>query len=224
MPNLALLGSGLFATNSYLPALSQPSNKHITLHTLWSRSQSSVTTLSEEATSLGHSPRTLHGPDGLQTIWDDASIDAVALVLPITAQPDLIIAALKAGKHVISEKPVGKDVDAARELIKVYEKEYKPKGLIWRVAESESTVSRVPRNIESRWRGRGGDGEKQLRHLELTPDYEHDTLIRAAGEALRDDKLGPVLYWQLRTEGVVVDGSSYQATSWRTIPDYQGGE
>jgi predicted dehydrogenase len=32
------------------------------------------------------------------------------------------------------------------------------------------------------------------------------------------------LYWQFKTEAVVIDGSSYQATSWRTIPDYQGGE
>jgi predicted dehydrogenase len=134
--NLALLGSGLFATNAYLPSISEPSNKHIKLHTLWSRSESSVSKLASKATELGHSPRVLHGPEGLQAIWDDKSIEAVSLVLPITAQPELILAALKAGKHVISEKPVGKDVQAARELIEEYERVYKPKGLIWRVAES----------------------------------------------------------------------------------------
>ena len=55
-------------------------------------------------------------------------------------------------------------------------------------------------------------------------DFQHDTLIRAAGKALQDEAVGPVLYWQLKTEGVIIDGSSYQSTSWRTIPDYQGGE
>lgn len=36
--------------------------------------------------------------------------------------------------------------------------------------------------------------------------------------------MGPVLYWNLKMEGYVEDGSKYQATPWRTIPDYQGGE
>lgn len=137
--NLALLGGGIFATTSYLPALSQPSNKHINLHTLWSRSESTVETLHTKAKELGHSPQVLFGPEALQKIWDDKSIDAVSFVLPITAQPELILTALKAGKHVISEKPVGKDVQAARALIEEYEKVYKPQGLIWRVAESKST-------------------------------------------------------------------------------------
>jgi hypothetical protein len=48
-------------------------------------------------------------------------------------------------------------------------------------------------------------------------------MLRHAGEVLRDTKLGPVLYWQLRVENTVIDGSSWQATEWRTIPDYQGG-
>ena len=56
------------------------------------------------------------------------------------------------------------------------------------------------------------------------PDFQHETLIRAAAKALADEAMGPVLYWQLKAEGVVIDGSSYQSTSWRTIPDYQGGE
>ncbi len=82
-----------------------------------------------------------HGADGLDALLADSSIDAIAFVLPITAQPDLIIKALTAGKHVISEKPVGKDVATAKALIETYEKEFKPKGLIWRVAESEFSTA-----------------------------------------------------------------------------------
>lgn len=136
--NLALLGSGLFATNSYLPALAKESNKEIHLHTIWSRSEKSVTTLAAKAKELGFTPRVLHGEAGLQTIWADAAIEGVSFVLPITTQPELIITALQHGKHVISEKPVGKDVEAAKQLIARYESEFKPKGLVWRVAESES--------------------------------------------------------------------------------------
>jgi hypothetical protein len=61
-------------------------------------------------------------------------------VLPITTQPELIRRAWRAGKHVLSEKPVAKDVKSAQELIKEYEEVYKPKGLIWKVAESECEV------------------------------------------------------------------------------------
>lgn len=150
--NLALLGGGIFASTAYLPALSQPLNSHITLHTLWSRSSSTVQTLSTKATELGHSPRVLSGPDALKEVWEDKDIDAVSLVLPITAQPELILAALKAGKHVLSEKPVGKDVQAGRKLVEEYERVYKPKGLIWRVAESKSSV-RVDCDGEGEWEG-----------------------------------------------------------------------
>jgi predicted dehydrogenase len=137
--NVALLGSGLFAAGAYLPALSHADNTpNLKLHTLWSRSQSSVSTLLSKCTELQISPepKTLHGDDGLEAVLNDPEVDCVMLVLPISAQPDFVRKALKAGKHVLSEKPVGKDVDTAIKLIEEYEKEYKPKGLIWGVAES----------------------------------------------------------------------------------------
>jgi predicted dehydrogenase len=70
-------------------------------------------------------------------VLGDKSIEAVILVLPITVQPDMIRRAWRAGKHVLSEKPLGRDVAEGKALIREYENEWKPNGLIWRVAESK---------------------------------------------------------------------------------------
>lgn len=138
--NVALLGSGVFASNAYLPALLLPENSHINLHTLWSRSEQSVRKLADTAKTKSDgrlSPRVLFGDEGFQTLLDDKHIDGVMLVLPVTTQMALIPKLWAAGKHVLSEKPMAKDVASGRALVEEYEKVYKPKGLVWRVAEGE---------------------------------------------------------------------------------------
>jgi predicted dehydrogenase len=143
--NLALAGSGVFAEAAYLPAL-LANTAFIKLHTIWSRSSSSTDKLVNSARTLelvkdASDVKVLNGQDGFAAVLADPEVDAVAFVLPITAQPDLIIRALQAGKHVLSEKPVAKDVETAKAMIQRYENEFKTKGLIWRVAESESQSS-----------------------------------------------------------------------------------
>ncbi|WVQ81941.1 hypothetical protein IAT38_004068 [Cryptococcus sp. DSM 104549] len=197
--NVALLGSGVFAQASYLPALlalSTSPSPPLHFRTIWSRSLGSAQTLHSKYTTLLPSsssqpePLIQHGDDGLEAVLASSEIDAVLLVLPITKQPELVRRAWRAGKHVLSEKPLGKDVEQARGLVQEYEREWKPKGLIWRVAEN----------------------------------YAHEPVLRFAGDLLANTpQLGPVLYWQLKFEAYVEDGSKYQATAWRTIPDYQGG-
>ncbi|WRT68312.1 uncharacterized protein IL334_005288 [Kwoniella shivajii] len=137
-PNIALLGSGTFAQASYLPAILSLHPVKLNLHTIWSRSASSTESFlsSAQEKNADFKPKVLNGDQGLQAILDDKSIEAVLIVLPITAQPDIVRKALKAGKHVLSEKPLAKNVKDAQALIEEYEKEYKPKGLIWRVAEN----------------------------------------------------------------------------------------
>lgn len=136
--NIAILGSGLFASNAYLPALLLPETKHINVHTIWSRSEGSAQKLQDSAKSKSGGsliPRILFGDDGLETLLNDTEVHGVMLVLPVTTQMKLIPRCLAAGKHVMSEKPMAKDVASARELVEEYEKVYKPKGLVWRVAE-----------------------------------------------------------------------------------------
>ena len=67
--NVALLGGGLFAQGAYANALSQPSNTHINLHTIWSRSESSANKVLEAVKEKGlTAPRVLFGDDGLQKV------------------------------------------------------------------------------------------------------------------------------------------------------------
>ncbi|WVR07447.1 hypothetical protein IAU60_004488 [Kwoniella sp. DSM 27419] len=191
-PNVALLGSGTFAKASYLPALLALQGNTVNLHTIWSRSSSSAESLLSAAQEQDASlkPVLKHGDEGLEAVLADKEVEGVMIVLPITTQPDIVRRAWKAGKHVISEKPLAKDVKDALALIEEYETVYKPKGLIWRVAEN----------------------------------YAHEPMLREAGKLLASTpELGPILYWQLRFEAFVEDGSKYHKTGWRTIPDYQGG-
>ncbi|KAL1413381.1 hypothetical protein Q8F55_001143 [Vanrija albida] len=190
----ALLGSGLFATNSYLPALREVPNLHIS--TVWSRSEASASKLQAAAAALGGlphgaatGPAVAFGDEGLAALLADDAIHAVVLVLPITAQPGIIRRAWAAGKHVISEKPLGRDVAEARALIDEWEREYRPQGIVWRVAEN----------------------------------YAHEPLLHYAAGLLAAPEVGDVLYYRLHFETMLPDGASYHATTWRTVPEYQGG-
>ena len=61
-------------------------------------------------------------------------IDAVIIALPICVQPIVIKKAIDAGKHVLSEKPIAKDVETAARLIKWYK--HQKREAIWSVGEN----------------------------------------------------------------------------------------
>lgn len=63
-------------------------------------------------------------------------IDAVIVALPITKQPEYIEAALAAGKHVLSEKPIAADIKRAEQLIQYYKSEKVKGNATWGVAEN----------------------------------------------------------------------------------------
>lgn len=50
-------------------------------------------------------------------IFNDPTIDAVAIATPVSTHYDLALAALKAGKHVLVEKPITSSVEQAHRLI-----------------------------------------------------------------------------------------------------------
>ncbi|KAF8840141.1 NAD(P)-binding protein [Paxillus ammoniavirescens] len=137
---VAILGSGIFAKEAHLPALEALGPLAPKLKAVYSRSEKSARELADEAAAkLRTTPQVYHDGDpsiNLDALLARSDISTVIVVLPITLQPSIVLKALEAGKHVISEKPVAPDVASGLKLIATYETEYKPKGLIWRVAEN----------------------------------------------------------------------------------------
>ncbi|CAA7263395.1 unnamed protein product [Cyclocybe aegerita] len=141
---IALLGAGIFAKEAHLPALAVLGDVAPPLRAVYSRSEKSAHDLAAAAAvalKLSESPSVYHDTGGdassnLDALLARPDITAVIVVLPITLQPSIVLKALAAGKHVISEKPVAPDVKQGLDLIYTYNQQYKPKGLVWRVAEN----------------------------------------------------------------------------------------
>jgi len=139
---IAILGAGLFAKEAHLPALSVLGEAAPPLKAVYSRSEKSAHDLADAAATalnLTSLPSIYHDGDPTSTLdalLARSDITAVIVVLPITLQPSIVVKALAAGKHVLSEKPVAPDVKQGLDLIKTYNQLYKPKGLIWRIAEN----------------------------------------------------------------------------------------
>lgn len=176
---------------AHLPAIASLGHAAPVLKAVYSRSQKSAQALAlEAATTLKlESPPTVYF-DGDSTTDLDAllkrtDVAAVIVVLPITHQPSVVVKALAAGKHVLSEKPVAPDVAAGVKLITTFNSQFKPKGLVWRVAEN----------------------------FEAEPGY------RAAGKAIRDGKIGKVIFFDTRVVNYIDKTSKWYNTPWRTVPD-----
>ncbi|GAA5879125.1 hypothetical protein JCM1840_004534 [Sporobolomyces johnsonii] len=136
---VALLGAGHFATDAHLPAIA--ATPTLQLVAVYSRSSASVDSLLKAAKkhpSTSHDIATYSDDpswEGLDALLSRSDVPTVVLALPIAFQPSMIERAFKAGKNVISEKPVAPSLAEAKRLIELYEKEYKPKGQTWIVAE-----------------------------------------------------------------------------------------
>jgi predicted dehydrogenase len=118
--NIALIGSGIFAREQHLPAIL--SSPHFSLRAIYSRSHNSAVSLLSSLPSSSHADIELYCSDSdpsrtYASLLRRPDIHAVSIALPITTQSEFIAAALRAGKHVLSEKPMGPDVETARKLL-----------------------------------------------------------------------------------------------------------
>ena len=127
-------------SEQHLPAIVASSN--LELGAVYSRSLNSVRSLLEATkkfSSLAQQELYVYSDDpsteSFESLLARPDVPTVVFSLPIATQPKMIERALKAGKNVISEKPVAPSLDEAKRLIDLYEKEYRPRGQSWIIAE-----------------------------------------------------------------------------------------
>ncbi|KAI4720307.1 NAD(P)-binding protein [Aureobasidium sp. EXF-10727] len=146
---IAVVGSGIFVQEAHLPGI-KANGDLFSLKAIYSRSLSSAQKLSKQVES---SSPDLYAEDAgsdksYANLLERSDIEAVVIALPILAQPDFIKKALSAGKHVLSEKPVAKDLATAHELIDWYHKNIDTKKTIWAVAENFRYLGRFQYGAE----------------------------------------------------------------------------
>ena len=130
---LGLLGTGIAAERLYLPAFQQLGHR-IELVACANRTRKKA----ERYARLAGISRVVDDAEALFALPD---VDAVLVSLPIAVQPAYVLAALRAGKAVLSEKPVGPSVPAARRLI-AQAKRLSP---AWLVGENFAFMEHVER-------------------------------------------------------------------------------
>lgn len=123
---LALIGAGIFARDVHLPAL-QALGKTFSIVAVYSRSQAKAEALAEQL------PEPAEASSDLPALLARDDIEAVDIVLPINAMPPVVEMALRAGKHVVNEKPVAPDLAVGRRLLAAYAEH---SGQVWMVAEN----------------------------------------------------------------------------------------
>lgn len=122
---IGLVGTGIFAREAHLPAWAKLRDRaHIAA--VWSRTRANAEAL---AVSL---PAPVQVADDLTALLNDPTLDAVDIVLPIDVQAAVIEQALAAGKHVVSEKPIARDLAQAHALVSQWQRSDR----VWMVAEN----------------------------------------------------------------------------------------
>jgi predicted dehydrogenase len=145
---LGLLGTGVAARKLYLPAFARLTDR-VEVTACASRHRESA----ERYARLAGIPRVVNGARELFSL---PALDAVFISLPIDLQPCFVLAALAAGKAVMSEKPIAHNVAAGRRVVTAAARFSQP----WLIAENYEFLPEVER-LE-RWLKRGRLGEVRL--------------------------------------------------------------
>ncbi len=114
---IALLGLGDYATNQLAPALQKTRNARL----------AGIVTGSPEKIPVwqkkyGIPDGNVYNYENFESIADNKDIDIVYVVTPTALHPEFVIRAAKAGKHVISEKPMAPTGADCQRMIDAVEK------------------------------------------------------------------------------------------------------
>lgn len=136
-PQIAILGAGIFVKTQYIPRLAEISDL-VSVKAIWSRTEESACGAVEIASKIFPKVECKWGDKGLYEIIKDGSIVAVAVVLAGQTQVDMALRLLKAGKHVLQEKPAAACVNEAETALAMYNSAFGPfpGHPIWAVAEN----------------------------------------------------------------------------------------
>lgn len=129
-----MLGTGIAARQLYWPEL-QRLNKRIQVVACCNRTKSKAQAFAADC-NIGLVT------DTAEELFALPNVDAVLISLPIADQPRYVLKALKAGKHVLSEKPMAPSLAAGRALVKAA-KPYQKRGLKWMVGENYAFLPQV---------------------------------------------------------------------------------
>eukprot|EP00891_Asterochloris_glomerata_P007025 jgi/Astpho2/7025/e_gw1.00107.113.1_t len=136
----ALLGAGLFARDSWVPIFRQSKEVAI-LTAVWSRSEAASQGLLPSIQEFSPHAQAYHGEDQLDQLLSSPDFDAVVVVLPVQVILHVAAKALKAGKHVFQEKPVGPTLSEVSTALNTYRNAgNRP---LWAVAENYSRSEAV---------------------------------------------------------------------------------
>ncbi len=124
---LALIGAGVFARDAHVPSLLRHPDR-FEIVAVYSRTRAHAAALAEQIAQR------VDLYTDLDALLARRDIEAVDIVLPINALAGVIPAALAAGKHVLSEKPIAPDVKTARQLLASYAARHA--SLVWMVGEN----------------------------------------------------------------------------------------
>ncbi|XP_044506394.1 uncharacterized protein YMR315W-like isoform X1 [Mangifera indica] len=136
-PQIAILGAGIFVKTQYIPRLSEISDI-VSVKFIWSRTEESASTAVEIARKHFRGVEAVWGDQGLDRIINDDSILGVAVVLAGQFQVDMSLKLLKAGKHVLQEKPAAAGISEIDKALSGYNSILAnvPGQPIWAVAEN----------------------------------------------------------------------------------------
>lgn len=127
---LGLVGAGIFAQDAHAPSI-QRLGKQFEVVAVYSRTAARATELA--ARFEGGAGNSVAVYTDLDAMLAAPDIDAVDIVLPIANMADAVARSLKAGKHVLSEKPIAHNCAAAEELIAIWKQ--RP-DQVWMVGEN----------------------------------------------------------------------------------------
>ncbi|XP_010544236.1 PREDICTED: uncharacterized protein YMR315W isoform X2 [Tarenaya hassleriana] len=136
-PGLAILGAGIFVRTQYIPRLAEISDLFV-LRAIWSRTEESAKGAVEIARKHFPDVECKWGEEGLDEIIRDNSIVGVGVVLAGQIQVEMSLKMLKAGKHVLQEKPAAASISEIETAISSYKNisTGSPSPSIWAVAEN----------------------------------------------------------------------------------------